>query len=78
MVAGTPPANAAANAGKCGPWGLGPTGGYFDYWGSAHPTGFNVAFADGSVRTIQYSIPLPTLKAIQDRADGIIVNTNEL
>src|SRR5947209_12572080 len=28
---GTPPANAGANAGKCGPWGLGTTGGYFDY-----------------------------------------------
>jgi len=74
---GTPPPNAAA-AGVCGPWGLGTTGGYFDYWGSAHHGSFNVAMADGTVRNIQYNISLPTLKALQDRADGVTVNLNDL
>jgi prepilin-type N-terminal cleavage/methylation domain-containing protein/prepilin-type processing-associated H-X9-DG protein len=72
VAPGTAPPNAAA-AGNCGPWGWGTVGGYFDYWGSAHPSGFNVAMADGSVRIIQYSISLTTLRAIQDRADGISV-----
>jgi hypothetical protein len=69
---GNPPPNAAANAGKCGPWGLGTVGGYFDYWGSNHPAGFNAALADASVRVIQYNIALTTLKALQDRNDGIV------
>lgn len=73
VAPGTSPPNAAANAGKCGPWGWGTTGGYFDYWGSAHATGFNVAMADASVRSVQYSIQLNMLRALQDRADGITV-----
>ena len=73
---GQTPPNAAANNGACGPWGLGPVGsggGYYDYWGSAHPGGFNAALADGSIRVINYSIPLDTLRALSDRADGIPV-----
>jgi prepilin-type N-terminal cleavage/methylation domain-containing protein/prepilin-type processing-associated H-X9-DG protein len=31
-------------------------------FGSAHTAGFNVAYADGSVRTVQFSIPLVTLE----------------
>jgi prepilin-type N-terminal cleavage/methylation domain-containing protein/prepilin-type processing-associated H-X9-DG protein len=63
--------------GRCGPWGIGPPangGGYYDYWGSAHPGGFNVALADGSVRLLTYDIPLNVLKALSDRADGIVVD----
>jgi prepilin-type N-terminal cleavage/methylation domain-containing protein len=63
--------------GRCGPWGIGPPangGGYYDYWGSAHPAGFNAALADGSVRLITYNIPLNVLKALSDRADGVAVD----
>ena len=73
VTQGTPPPNAAAAKGACGPWGLGaPTGGggYYDYWGSAHPAGFNAALSDGSVRTIKYSISLPVLQALATRSGG--------
>jgi prepilin-type N-terminal cleavage/methylation domain-containing protein/prepilin-type processing-associated H-X9-DG protein len=65
--------------GRCGPWGLGPPsggGGYYDYWGSAHPGGFNIAFADGSVRTIKYSISLPVLQALSTRTGGEVIDSN--
>jgi prepilin-type N-terminal cleavage/methylation domain-containing protein/prepilin-type processing-associated H-X9-DG protein len=78
---GTPPPNAGSAGGACGPWGLGPPsggGGYYDYWGSAHSGGFNVALADGSVRMLQYEVPLPLLRALSDRADGIVVNWSAL
>jgi hypothetical protein len=75
---GAPPANAAANAGKCGPWGLGTSGGYFDFWGSAHSGGFQVAMADGTVRMLRYDITLAILRALHDRADGAAVNFNDL
>ncbi len=67
------PPNAGSVGGRCGPWGLGPVGGgggYYDYWGSAHPSAFNAALADGSVRPIRYNIPLTVLQALSDRADG--------
>jgi prepilin-type N-terminal cleavage/methylation domain-containing protein/prepilin-type processing-associated H-X9-DG protein len=71
---GNVPANAAANPGSCGPYGLGTTGGYFDFWGSAHPGAFNVAMTDGSVRSIRYSVALTTLRALSDRADAIPID----
>ncbi|HXG13352.1 MAG TPA: DUF1559 domain-containing protein [Gemmataceae bacterium] len=73
--------NAPGINGRCGPWGLGPVGsggGYYDYWGSPHPGGFNAALVDGSVRVIRYSIRLPVLQALSDRADGQVVDQNEL
>jgi hypothetical protein len=73
---GTPPANAPGNG--CGPFGLGATGGYYDYWGSAHPAGFQAGMADGSVRTIRYTISMPTLRAISHRHDGQAVGSSEL
>ena len=63
--------------GHCGPWGIGPPsggGGYYDYWGSAHPGGFNAAMSDGSVRLVRYSVTLPVLRALSDRADGVVVD----
>jgi hypothetical protein len=74
-----PPPNAADPGinGRCGPWGLGPPangGGYYDYWGSAHPAGFNAALADGSVRVIKYSISLPVLQNLAHRSDGSIID----
>jgi prepilin-type processing-associated H-X9-DG protein len=76
---GTAPPNALAPGvnGRCGPWGLGPVGsggGYYDYWGSPHTGGFNVALADGSIRSIRYDIPLAVLQALSGRADGVVVD----
>jgi hypothetical protein len=76
-----PNAGSAGINGRCGPWGLGPPsggGGYYDYWGAAHPAGFNAALADGSVRLIRYSITLSVLQALSDRADNLIVDLNAL
>src|SRR5262249_23138385 len=74
-----PNARAPGINGRCGPWGLGPVGGgggYYDYWGSAHSSGFNVALADGSVRLIRYSIPLSVLQSLSDRAGGQVIDSN--
>ncbi len=72
-----PPPNAAGN--PCGPWhGSNPLGGYYDYWGSAHPGGFNAAMCDGSVRVIKYSISLPVLQTLHHRSDGQVVNEGSL
>jgi len=68
--------NATGINGRCGPWGTGSPasgGGYYDYWGSAHPGGFNAALADGSIRVIKYEVPLATLRALSDRDDGVAV-----
>src|SRR5262245_20656214 len=79
----TPVPNAQAPGinGRCGPWGLGGVGsggGYYDYWGSAHPGGFNAAMADGSVRVIRYNIALPLLQTLSDRGDGNAADTSSL
>jgi prepilin-type processing-associated H-X9-DG protein len=42
--------------------------------GSPHPGGFNVAFADGSIRFIKTSIDLGVLRALITRAGGEVVN----
>src|SRR5713101_11636 len=39
-------------------------------WGAAHPGGFNMALADGSVRLVNYSIDLQTLSYLCNRNDG--------
>jgi prepilin-type N-terminal cleavage/methylation domain-containing protein/prepilin-type processing-associated H-X9-DG protein len=74
-----PNARAPGINGRCGPWGLGPVGsggGYYDYWGSPHASGFNAALADGSVRSISYTIPLPVLQLLANRADGQVIDQN--
>jgi prepilin-type N-terminal cleavage/methylation domain-containing protein/prepilin-type processing-associated H-X9-DG protein len=76
-----PNAQDGDNAGHCGPWGVGPPsggGGYYDYWGSAHPGGFNAAMSDGSVRLVRYSVTLPVLQALSDRADGVVIDQDAL
>jgi prepilin-type N-terminal cleavage/methylation domain-containing protein/prepilin-type processing-associated H-X9-DG protein len=74
-----PNAGAPGINGRCGPWGLGAPadgGGYYDYWGSPHPGGFNVALADGSIRSVRYSVTLATLQALAARADGQVFDAN--
>jgi prepilin-type processing-associated H-X9-DG protein len=50
------------------PWGGAPQ------WGSAHPTGMNALFADGSVRIVPYTIDETTIKYLCIRNDGQVVN----
>jgi len=38
--------------------------------GSAHPNGFTVGFADGSVRVLEYNISLEVFNSLGHRADG--------
>lgn len=41
-------------------------------FGSSHPTGFNSAFCDGSVRSIEYSIDGETFQQLGSRNDGSV------
>ncbi len=47
-------------------------------FGSAHPNGFNMAFCDGAVRPLSYSIDLKTLQLLGNRADKTPVDVNKL
>lgn len=42
-------------------------------FGSAHPSGMNAVFADGSVRHLKYGIDPAILVALGDRRDGVVV-----
>ncbi len=45
--------------------------------GSPHPGGFNVAFADGSVRFIRNTIKLEVWKALITRAGGEVIAADQ-
>ena len=47
-------------------------------FGSAHPTGFTCAFADGSVRFVRYSVTATTWRRACVRNDNLPVNLNDL
>jgi prepilin-type N-terminal cleavage/methylation domain-containing protein/prepilin-type processing-associated H-X9-DG protein len=47
-------------------------------FGSSHIGRFNMAFADGSVRSISYSISQATFKALGDVADGQVIDLDGL
>jgi prepilin-type N-terminal cleavage/methylation domain-containing protein/prepilin-type processing-associated H-X9-DG protein len=46
-------------------------------WGAAHPGGFNMALADGSVRLVNYSIDLQTLSYLCNRNDGQVFQLDQ-
>ena len=43
-------------------------------FGSAHPSGFNMAFCDGSIRLMSYSIDYITHSRLASRRDGAVVD----
>jgi prepilin-type N-terminal cleavage/methylation domain-containing protein/prepilin-type processing-associated H-X9-DG protein len=47
-------------------------------FGSSHPSGFNVAFADGSVRHVRYSINATTWERACVRNDGQVYSLSDL
>ena len=46
----------------------------YTHWGSAHPSGFNMAFADGSVRHINFSIDPQTHGWLGDRSSNQVID----
>src|SRR5262249_44343284 len=55
-----------------------PSGDGDGRFGSSHPGRFNAAFADGSVRSISYSVDGTLFKNIGNRMDGQVVDLNGL
>ncbi len=49
---------------------------YNNSFGSAHSNGFFMAFCDGSVQMMSYSIDLTTHNRLANRADGMTINGN--
>jgi prepilin-type processing-associated H-X9-DG protein len=47
-------------------------------FGSAHSSGFNATFCDGSVRLISYTIDPNTHKALGNRQDGKVIDATSL
>lgn len=49
-----------------------------DRFGSAHPSTFNMAFADGSVHQISYDIDLKIHQSLGSRDDGVVIDVSEI
>jgi hypothetical protein len=47
-------------------------------FGSAHPTGFNSVFADGSVRHVRYAVNLELWRRACVANDGLVLNAGDL
>ena len=44
----------------------------YDFFGAAHPHGFNCSMADGSVDSVSFDVDMKTLMQICNRQDGIL------
>jgi len=47
---------------------------YWQMFGSAHPSAVNAACADGSIRSISYTVPNPLFQILCRKDDGILVD----
>jgi len=47
-------------------------------FGSSHPSGFNAALADGSVRRVRYTVDLDVFRRLGNRSDGATLNMDGL
>jgi prepilin-type N-terminal cleavage/methylation domain-containing protein/prepilin-type processing-associated H-X9-DG protein len=54
-----------------------PGGDYWCYFGSAHSSTFNMAFCDGSVKSISYMIAPEMFRRMCVRADGELIDMNQ-
>jgi prepilin-type processing-associated H-X9-DG protein len=51
---------------------------YWQMFGSAHPQGINVVFADGSVRSIGYTIANSVFQLLCRKDDGMLIDASAL
>ena len=50
---------------------------YWTIFGSPHAAGFNMAFCDGSVRPIGYSIDPEIHRCLGNRCDGAVIDASK-